>query len=95
MLSRRAMLAGGLLGGLGLRAARADVPTIRLGSLPFGTSTWEAAVIKARGLDTDNGFQLDAVKLAGNDAARISFIGGQVDTIIGDLLWAARLGNAN
>jgi NitT/TauT family transport system substrate-binding protein len=93
MLSRRAMLAGGLLGGLGLRAARADVPTIRLGSLPFGTSTWEAAVIKARGLDTDNGFQLDAVKLAGNDAARISFIGGQVDTIIGDLLWAARLGN--
>ena len=93
MLSRRAMLAGGLLGGLGLRAARADVPTIRLGSLPFGTSTWEAAVIKARGLDTANGFALDAVKLADNDAARISFIGGQVDTIIGDLLWAARLGN--
>jgi len=93
MLSRRAMLAGGLLGGLGLRAARADAPTIRLGSLPFGTSTWEAAVIKARGLDAANGFQLDAVKLAGNDAARISFIGGQVDTIIGDLLWAARLGN--
>ena len=56
MLSRRAMLAGSVLGGLGLRAARADGPTIRLGSLPVGTSTWEAAVIKARGLDVANGF---------------------------------------
>ncbi|MDP4025900.1 ABC transporter substrate-binding protein [Methylobacterium sp. NEAU 140] len=95
MLSRRAVLAG-LAGGLAVRAARAqgaDLPVIRLGSLPFGTSTWEAAVIKARGLDTANGFRLDTVKLAGNDAARISFIGGQVDTIIGDLLWAARLSN--
>ncbi|GJD34683.1 ABC transporter substrate-binding protein [Methylobacterium aerolatum] len=94
MLSRRAMLAAGLLGGLATRSARAaDLPTIKLGSLPFGTSTWEAAVIKARGLDTANGFTLQATKLAGNDAARISFVGGQVDTIIGDLLWASRLGN--
>ncbi len=94
MLSRRAMLAAGLLGGLAARPAQAaDLPVIRLGSLPFGTSTWEAAVIKAKGLDTANGFTLEATKLAGNDAARISFVGGQVDTIIGDLLWAARLGN--
>ncbi|WP_342166944.1 ABC transporter substrate-binding protein [Methylobacterium sp. SD21] len=94
MLSRRAMLAAGLLGGLAARAGQAsDLPSIKLGSLPFGTSTWEAAVIKARGLDAANGFTLEPTKLAGNDAARISFVGGQVDTIIGDLLWAARLSN--
>ncbi len=94
MLSRRAMLAAGLLGGLAARPAQAaDLPVIKLGSLPFGTSMWEAAVIKARGLDKANGFTLEPTKLAGNDAARISFVGGQVDTIIGDLLWAARLGN--
>lgn len=93
MLSRRAVIAAAALGCLAPRAARAEADVIRLGSLPFGTSTWEAAVIKARGLDAANGFRLDAVKLAGNDAARIGFIGGQVDCIIGDLLWAARLGN--
>ena len=94
MLSRRAMLAAGLLGALAARPGQAaDLPVIRLGSLPFGTSTWEAAVIKAKGLDTANGFTLEATKLGGNDAARIGFVGGQVDTIIGDLLWAARLSN--
>ncbi|GJE60092.1 ABC transporter substrate-binding protein [Methylobacterium trifolii] len=92
MLSRRGLLAAAALVPLSGRA-RAEGPTIRLGSLPFGTAAWEAAVIKARGLDTANGFSLEVVKLAGNDAARISFMGGQVDAIIGDLLWAARLGN--
>lgn len=101
MLSRRGLLATaallplpGLPLSLGLaRPAQAAAPTIRVGSLPFGTVSWEAAVIKARGLDTANGFTLDVVKLAGNDAARIAFLGAQVDTIVGDLLWAARLGN--
>lgn len=93
MLSRRAVIAAAALGGLAPRSARAGADVLRLGSLPFGTSTWEAAVIKTRGLDVAEGFSLEPVKLAGNDAARIGFIGGQVDCIIGDLLWAARLGN--
>jgi NitT/TauT family transport system substrate-binding protein len=102
MLSRRGLLAAAALAGLAARpvsparaapAAQASAPVFRLGSLPFGTVAWEAAVIKARGLDTANGFSLDVVKLAGNDAARIAFMGGQVDAIVGDLLWAARLGN--
>ncbi|MGU3539236.1 ABC transporter substrate-binding protein [Methylobacterium sp. A54F] len=97
MLSRRGLLATAALlpltASLGPRRARAAGETVRLGSLPFGTAAWEAAVIKARGLDAANGFTLDVVKLAGNDAARIAFMGGQVDTIVGDLLWAARLGN--
>ncbi|GJD55669.1 ABC transporter substrate-binding protein [Methylobacterium dankookense] len=95
MLSRRGLLAGALAGAAALsaRPGSAAAPSFRLGSLPFGTVAWEAAVIKARGLDTANGFELDVVKLAGNDAARIAFMGGQVDAIVGDLLWAARLGN--
>lgn len=94
MLSRRGLLATlALAPALSPGVARAAPATIRVGSLPFGTVSWEAALIKARGLDTANGFTLDIVKLAGNDAARIAFLGGQVDTIVGDLLWAARLGN--
>ncbi|MCJ2082534.1 ABC transporter substrate-binding protein [Methylobacterium sp. J-090] len=93
MLSRRGLLATAAWLPLAGRSAHANSPKISVGSLPFGTVSWEAAVIKARGLDAANGFTLDVVKLAGNDAARIAFQGGQVDTIVGDLLWAARLGN--
>ncbi|WP_375463798.1 ABC transporter substrate-binding protein [uncultured Methylobacterium sp.] len=94
MLSRRGLLAAALAGLPVLsRSARADAPVLRVGSLPFGTVAWEAAVIKARGLDAENGFSLDVVKLAGTDAARIAFVGGQVDTMLADLFWSARLGN--
>lgn len=97
MLSRRGMLATAALSLAAalpsVRRARAAGETFRLGVLPFGTAAWEAAVIKARGFDTANGFTLDIVKLAGNDAARIAFLGGQVDAIVGDLIFAARLGN--
>ncbi len=92
MLSRRGLLAAAALFPLPkVLSARAASETIRVGTLPFGTAAWEAAVIKARGLDAANGFTLDVVKLAGNDAARIAFQGGQIDTIVSDLLWAARI----
>lgn len=95
MLSRRGLLATAALFPLPAyltgRSAFAAGGTLRLGTLPFGTAAWEAAVIKARGLDAANGFTLDVVKLAGNDAARIAFQGGQIDTIVSDLLWAARI----
>ena len=95
MLSRRGLLATAALlplpAILSGRAAGAADQTIRVGTLPFGTAGWEAAIIKARKLDAANGFTLETVKLAGNDAARIAFQGGQVDTMVSDLLWAARL----
>lgn len=92
MLSRRGLLATAALWPMpAILPARAASQTIKLGVLPFGTAAWEAAVIKARGLDTANGFTLETVKLAGNDAARIAFQGKQLDTIVGDLIWAARL----
>ena len=96
MLSRRGLLATAALWPLpailtGPRPARAAAETLRLGVLPFGTAAWEAALIKERGLDEANGFTLETVKLAGNDAARIAFQGNRLDTIVGDLIWAARL----
>ncbi|GLS45186.1 ABC transporter substrate-binding protein [Methylobacterium brachythecii] len=92
MLSRRGLLATAALWPLpAILPARAAADVIKLGVLPFGTASWEAAVIKARRLDEANGFTLELVKLAGNDAARIAFQGNQLDTIIGDLIWAARL----
>ncbi|MCE4222823.1 ABC transporter substrate-binding protein [Methylobacterium sp. C25] len=92
MLSRRGLLATAALWPLpAILPARAASDTIKLGVLPFGTASWEAAVIKARKLDEANGFTLELVKLAGNDAARIAFQGNRLDTIVGDLIWAARL----
>ncbi|MGY2048522.1 ABC transporter substrate-binding protein [Methylobacterium sp. JK268] len=93
MLSRRGLLAGAALWPLPLGAAKAQdsARPFRVGVLPFGTVTWEAAVIRERRLDAAQGFTLDSVKLAGSDAARIAFQGDQVDTIVSDLLWAARL----
>lgn len=96
MLSRRGLLATAALWPLpailaGSRPARAASETVKVGVLPFGTAAWEATVIKERRLDEAQGFTLQIVKLAGNDAARIAFQGGQVDAIVGDLIWAARL----
>ena len=94
MLTRRGMLAAGaaaLVPGPGGPAAQGGGAGLKLGLLPFGTVSWEAEVIRARGLDAAQGFALEGVKLAGSDAARIAFQGGQVDLIVSDLLWAARL----
>lgn len=91
LLPLHGLLSGILPGSLSGRAEAAAGDTIRLGVLPFGTASWEAAVIKERGLDTANGFTLETMKLAGTDAARIAFQGGQVDVIVGDLIWSARL----
>ncbi|MFH6786389.1 MULTISPECIES: ABC transporter substrate-binding protein [Methylobacterium] len=96
MLSRRGLMAAAGLWPIALRAAEAQpasppTATLKVGLLPFGTVSWEAAVIKAEGIDAAEGLSLDGVRLAGSDAARIAFQGGQVDTIVSDLLWAARL----
>jgi NitT/TauT family transport system substrate-binding protein len=90
VLSRRSLLAAALLAPA---AARAQARTVRLGILPFGTVSWEAETIRREGLDRANGFTLETVRLATNEAARIAFQGAQVDLIVSDLLWAARLRN--
>jgi NitT/TauT family transport system substrate-binding protein len=92
MPSRRSLLAAAALG-WAVPAIGTERPVFRLGILPFGTVSWEAQVIRARGLDGAEAFTLEVVQLAGTDAARIAFLGGRVDAIVSDLLWAARLRN--
>jgi len=64
---------------------------IRLGLLKFGTASWTAEIIADHGLDRRNGFVLERLDLASNDAARIAFLAGEADIIVSDLLFAARL----
>jgi NitT/TauT family transport system substrate-binding protein len=64
---------------------------IRLGLLKFGTASWAAEIVADHGLDRDNGFILERLDLASNDAARIAFLAGNADVIVSDLLFAARL----
>lgn len=96
MVTRRQALAlmgagfgAGFLGTAG--RAFAQLPPLRLGVLAFGTVEWELAAIRALGLDKAAGLAIEPLKLASNDAARIAFLGDAVDSIVSDLLWAARM----
>ncbi|WP_134500279.1 ABC transporter substrate-binding protein [Microvirga pakistanensis] len=91
MVSRRDILLAASLFPVWPRAA--ENRDIKVGVLPFGTVLWEVETIRRSGLDTANGLNLRPVQLATNDAARIAFMGEQVDTIVTDLLLAARLRN--
>jgi NitT/TauT family transport system substrate-binding protein len=89
MISRRDVLVAGAL--LPTFARAGDRPTLRVGVLPFGTVSWEAETIRRHRLDEAAGYSLETLRLATNDAARIAFLAGQVDSIVSDLLLAARL----
>jgi len=82
-----------LLGGLVMTVAAhaADLGTIRIGVLQFGTVNWELDVIKHHGLDAKEGFELEMVGFAGNDAADVALMGEAVDGIVEDWLWVSRL----
>jgi NitT/TauT family transport system substrate-binding protein len=72
-------------------AHAADLGTIRIGVLQFGTVNWELDVIKHHGLDAKEGFELEMVGFAGNDAADVALMGEAVDGIVEDWLWVSRL----
>eukprot|EP01037_Dinobryon_pediforme_P031909 gene31909-36621_t len=81
-------LAAGLV--LSLMQAAGATETIKVGVLKYGTVAWEMDVIRTHGLDAANGVAVEVVELASNDAARTAFQGGEVDTSVSDVLWAAR-----
>lgn len=76
-----------LLGGV---AAAAELGTIRVGVLKFGTVSWELDVLKTHGLDRKEGFTLEVQSFAGNDAADVALMGGAVDAIVEDWLFVSR-----
>ena len=66
-----------------------DLPVLRLGALETGTVNWELDTIKNNGLDIKNGFTLEVVPMAGGDASDIAFLGGEIDAMVSDVIWAA------
>jgi NitT/TauT family transport system substrate-binding protein len=90
---RRAIAFGAsLLGGLAMIGAAhaADLGTIRIGVLKFGTVNWELDVIKQHGLDAKDGFTLEVTEFASNDAADVALMGEAVEGIVEDWLWVSR-----
>ena len=68
----------------------ADLGSIRVGVLKFGTVSWELDVIKTHGLDAKEGFALEVVPYGANDAADVALMGGAVDAIVEDWLFVSR-----
>jgi NitT/TauT family transport system substrate-binding protein len=70
-------------------AAHAEF-AIRLGSLRFGTLSWELDVIARHGLDHAQGLRIETVELAGTPTAQLALQAGRVDMIVSDWLWVSR-----
>jgi NitT/TauT family transport system substrate-binding protein len=64
--------------------------TVRIGVLKFGTVNWEVDTITHNNFDKANGFKLEPVVLASNDATRIAINAGAVDVIVSDWLYVSR-----
>lgn len=71
-------------------AMAAELATIRVGVLQFGTVSWELDVMTRHGFAEREGVRLQIVPLALKDAANVAVQGGAVDVIVNDWLWVAR-----
>ncbi|WFE88308.1 ABC transporter substrate-binding protein [Roseibium porphyridii] len=71
-------------------ASAQETPVLKAAVLKVGTVNWELETIKQNSLDTQNGFQLEVMGMAGNPATRIAFQGGEADIVVADWLWVAR-----
>jgi NitT/TauT family transport system substrate-binding protein len=91
-MGRAIVFGASLLGGLvmSMAAQAADLGTVRIGVLKFGTVNWELDVIQQHGLDAKEGFTLEVTDFASNDAADIALMGEAVDGIVEDWLWVSR-----
>jgi NitT/TauT family transport system substrate-binding protein len=81
-------LLGGFVMTVGAHAA--DLGTVRIGVLQFGTVSWELDVIEQHGLDAKEGFTLEVTGFASNEAADVALMGEAVDGIVEDWLWVSR-----
>lgn len=68
----------------------AELGTIRLGVLAFGTVNWELDVIQHHDLDAAEGFELEVQGFGGGNATNVALLGGAVDAIVDDWLWVSR-----
>jgi NitT/TauT family transport system substrate-binding protein len=81
-----------LVGGVFTRAgAQADLPKVRVGVMAAGTVKWELLVMKAKGFDRANGFELVIADYATGDAADIAINANQVEVIAKDFIVVSAL----
>jgi len=71
-------------------AAAAAEPTVRVGSLRYGTLSWQLDVIAKHGLDREEGIRIEPLELAATPAAQLALQAGRVDVIVSDWMWASR-----
>jgi NitT/TauT family transport system substrate-binding protein len=62
----------------------------RIGVLKFGTVSWELDALKHHQFDAANGFELEVVYFAGEDATNVAMLAGEIDIIVSDWLWVSR-----
>ena len=79
-----------LLLSLVFQAAATAEPTIRVGSLRYGTLSWQLDVIANHGLDRSHGIRIEPLELAGGPAAQLALQAERVDLIVSDWLWVSR-----
>lgn len=72
-------------------AFAADRAVVRVGVLQFGTVSWELETMQRHGLLEREGVDIRIVPLALKDAANVALQGGEVDVIVNDWLWVARM----
>lgn len=64
--------------------------TLRLAIQKTGTVAWELDVVRAHGLDKQEGLTIKTLALASPEAGRIALRGGSADVIVSDWLWVSR-----
>jgi NitT/TauT family transport system substrate-binding protein len=70
--------------------AVAAEPAIRVGSLRYGTLSWQLDVISTNALDRKHAIRIEPLELAGAPAAQLALQAGRVDLIVSDWLWVSR-----
>lgn len=96
MITRRHLLSGtaGLgasaLLGLASSARAADVGSLRIASLKFGSLSWLIETMRAEGLDKAAGLSLDVLEVATNQAGPVALLSGDCDLMVSDWPWAMR-----
>jgi NitT/TauT family transport system substrate-binding protein len=65
-------------------------PTIRVGSLRYGTLSWQLDVITNHALDRKHGIRIEPLELAGAPAVQLALQADRVDLIVSDWLWVSR-----
>jgi NitT/TauT family transport system substrate-binding protein len=69
--------------------ARAE-PTVRVGSLRYGTLSWEIDVIAHHALGEKHRVAVETLELASGPAGQLALQAGRVDMIVSDWLWVSR-----